>query len=110
MRGACIRGALIASSIWWLFYAIGSSRTEAEMPRLDTPAFNDRFSDWVAVEPPKAKTVETEVISVKPIELTPVTYIRKAEPEPESAAPASGSGSQLIATATGNAGNERRAS
>ena len=32
MRGACIRGALIASSIWWLFYAIGSSRTEAEPP------------------------------------------------------------------------------
>ena len=59
VMGVYIRGALIAWSIWWLFYAIGSSRTEAEMPRLDVPAFNDRFSDWVAVEPPKAKMVET---------------------------------------------------
>src|SRR5258707_10059244 len=63
---------------------MGSSRPEAEMPRLDAPSFNDRFSDWVAVEPPKAKMVETEVISVKPIELTPVTYIMKPEPEVRS--------------------------
>ena len=84
VMGVYIRGALIAWSIWWLFYAIGSSRTEAEIPRLDAPAFNDRFSDWVAVEPPKAKMVETEVISVKPIELTPVTYIKKPEPEVRS--------------------------
>ena len=82
--GVYIRGALIAWSIWWLFYAIGSSRTEAEMPRLNAPAFNDRFSDWVAVEPPKAKMVETEAISVKPIELTPVTYIKKPELEVRS--------------------------
>ena len=35
--------------------SIGSSRTEAEMPRLDGPAFNDRFSDWVAVEPQRPR-------------------------------------------------------
>ena len=80
--GVYIRGALVASSMWWLFYAIGSSRTEAEIPRLEA-AFNERFSDWVAVEPPKAKMVETEIISVRPIELTSVTYVKQAEPEPE---------------------------
>ena len=81
--GVYIRGALIASSIWWLLYA-PASRTEAEIPRLDGPALDDRFSDWVAVEPPKAKMVQTEVISVKPIELTLVTYIKKPEPEGRS--------------------------
>jgi hypothetical protein len=81
--GVYIRGALIASSIWWLFYAIGSSRTEAEPPALTGQLLMIAFRTGVAVEPPKAKMVETEVISVKPIDLTPVTYIKKPEPEPE---------------------------
>ena len=61
--GIYIRGAMIASSIWWLLYA-AASRTAADIPlaaaSLDFKAFNDRFSDWVAIEP-QTEAAETEI-------------------------------------------------